>query len=554
MIDEETGIDISLTADLFEGRITGIIIDENEDPLEGVTATIGEEETLTNENGYFQFDKMSLDAYGTAVRFEKDGYWSVTKLISLSKDQVNYTQCMLTQKGPHQTITASTGGQANFDDIIKIDFPENAFVTEQGNQYSGDVRIEAVHLDPSDPSFGMISPGDFRAFNSDNELRTLQSYGMAGVELFGSDGESLQLASDIAASLSIKAPEWTELSEIPLWHFDETIGYWIEEGSASLEGDYFVGDVAHFSWWNCDIPFSAVKLSGMVLNETNVGVSGLPVTIIMEDNMSNLGVEYTGQRGLFCGWIPKGESLIIQIHDECGNLAYEDVIGPFEEDVQLDPIFIDSETEVTVCGQALNCDEEPVTNGYLVVVYENQNRFIPLDASGQFCTSINTCGSESVSIYVVDINAGLQGFASTYQTSDGPFSDLILRACDEIAHQFIFKINNEAEVVVNDFRVELQNGQTLFAYGNEEINGVYPGFIIDGVNWGLSDFTFGYYNLYFASSNSTVETDVFIGESFDLDVIEYGGIGNLISLSIEGVDDFGQSYTVAVTGILEEGE
>src|SRR5690606_555839 len=56
---------------------------------------------------------------------------------------------------------------------------------------------------------------------------------------------------------------------IPLWYFDETKGMWIEEGSATLQGNTYTGTVTHFSFWNWDIPFSAIIMELTLVDQNN---------------------------------------------------------------------------------------------------------------------------------------------------------------------------------------------------------------------------------------------------------------------------------------------
>ena len=53
---------------------------------------------------------------------------------------------------------------------------------------------------------------------------------------------------------------------IPLWHFDEDLGSWVEEGQATLVNGEYVGQVSHFSFWNYDVPSNFIHLSGSIFN------------------------------------------------------------------------------------------------------------------------------------------------------------------------------------------------------------------------------------------------------------------------------------------------
>ena len=49
-------------------------------------------------------------------------------------------------------------------------------------------------------------------------------------------------------------------SSIPLWHFNETYGIWVQQGIATKKGTIYEAEVNHFSTWNLDMEINAVEL------------------------------------------------------------------------------------------------------------------------------------------------------------------------------------------------------------------------------------------------------------------------------------------------------
>jgi len=551
---EEQAVEIMIhhPSEYYTGDVSGRAVNQQDEALEAVKIELNGEQTTTDAYGFFSFKGMQLDAHGTLLTASKANYWTITKMLVPDKTQKNYTRFKLMQKEEAKSLEASAGGLVNFKEVVKIDFPENAFVNAQGASYTGEVNIFITHINPNDESFGDLSPGDFRAFNTESELQTLQSLGMAAVELRGTNNESLQLAEEVTATLYIRVPDGNPVDEVPLWHFDEESGYWLEEGLAQREGDFYVGEVNHFSWWNCDIPFTAVKLSGTVVNADGTGISGLPITVFLADGMQNLGVDYTGDRGLFCGWIPKDQSLIIQIKNECGTIFYEETIGPFSEDENLGTIVATSQNVIEVCGSLINCDMEAVSNGYLLVEYGANQAFIPVDAAGNFCGSVLLCESTSFELIGLDISSGLQGFPVSYDLDNSPLQDLELNTCDELASVFKYQIDNEDEVIITDFTINKVTEYVIGFGSVGEHHGIFPKTILDGQNWGTPDFLLSYYSVDLASSISEVDCDAFTCGDITLEVNEYTGVGHPINLKITGTTDSGQSYVIHVSGELME--
>lgn len=317
-------------------------------------------------------------------------------------------------------------------------------------------------------------------------------------------------------------------------------------------GDFFVGEVSHFSWWNCDVPFSAVKLSGTVTN-SRVGIGGLAVSIILADEMANLGIEFTGEQGLFCGWIPKDRNLIIQIRNECGQVVYEEMIGSFSEDTELPAITVSTQSTniIELCGSVINCDSDPVADGYVVIQHEGGKNFIPVSETGDFCSTVNICDSGTFDIYGIDLTTGLQGTASTFNFDDSPFNDAELTACDQFVSYFSFHINNGPETIIEDFGVSINSADVLVAGSNLEVNGIFNTIILGGKNWGSDDFQFDYFDVQIASPTQEVDCDAFICDNFNVNVIEYDGVGKPIILQMNGISEGSQVYEINISGILE---
>jgi len=552
-VDSIPDIVITHPADLYVGDISGKVLDENSEALADVKIEVRGKEVRTDENGFFNLQNIQLDAQGTLVTASRENYWSITKLVALSKDQVSQTRIVLPAKAEIRNVEASIGGMVNFGEAVKINFPSDAFVTADGTVYTGEVEVSAVHLDPADENFEMMSPGDFRAFNADSELQTLMSLGMAGVELRGANDEILELKTDRSTTLYIKVPAGSNVTEIPLWHFDEASGYWLEEGMAKREGDFFVGEVSHFSWWNCDLPFTAVKLSGTVVNDAGMGIAGLPVSIILANQGRNLGREYTGGEGIFCGWIPQGQNLIIQIRNECGAVFYEEDIGPFSGDTDLGIITISSEQIIVeVCGNLVDCNSDAVSHGYVVVYHDGTKSFIPVDATGYFCSAVNICESSDFELYGIDLDSNLKGESSMFNSMDSPIRDLNLAACDQVATFFTYQIDNEPEVLITDFVINMNVAGNIIFGANSEVNGVYPGAILDASNWGTSNFVLHFFTMRLATPNTTIECDIFECDKPTIEVEEYGGIGNPIIFKMTGTFYNGEEYLINISGTLEE--
>ena len=86
-------------------------------------------------------------------------------------------------------------------------------------------------------------PGNGRARDASGNLVDLISAGMMTVDFFDAAGNKLQVATGKTATIQMDLPQGTASiggtamvvgAAIPLWHFDEAQGLWIEEGTGSV--------------------------------------------------------------------------------------------------------------------------------------------------------------------------------------------------------------------------------------------------------------------------------------------------------------------------------
>jgi hypothetical protein len=155
-----------------------------------------------------------------------------------------------------------------------------------------------LYLEPNNEVFTDMMPGgDMTAVRAGTGLQTqLLSYGMADVSLTDNAGNALQLKDGTSSQLTFPIPSGMESNPpatIPLWYFDEERGIWIEEGTASLQGNIYVGTVEHFSWHNLDVPGERVTIRGKVTDCEDKPVSYVKVTVDQTAAVTDSKGEYS---------------------------------------------------------------------------------------------------------------------------------------------------------------------------------------------------------------------------------------------------------------------
>ena len=388
------------------GNVVGQITTKYGEAIAGAEVLIGGVSTLTDENGYYSFQGIDLDAAGSYLEIREDNFFHGSKRFYPKVGATNYVNIKLLFSFNAQQLNAEQGGEITDVFGTTINFSPNSIVDEAGNPYTGTVRVLTEWLDPSDLGLGEWMPGNLEGINQMGERVALGTYGMVAVELVSpnraplnlKDGAFAQISfPTLSASLSNSAP-----AEIPLWYFDEEQGIWIEEGMAQFENGRYVGLVSHFSFWNCDAPFPLINLEGSVVNADGHPIQNLSVRI----NANTLvGYGVTNTNGSFSGKVPKDQPLTMVFYNDCADPIYETEIGSFNQDIDLGEILVDDPElpEITITGQLFDCDGKTIENGLVKASIGNLNYFFVPGADGRFSNTIFSCSSDTIRISGINI-------------------------------------------------------------------------------------------------------------------------------------------------------
>ena len=409
--------------------LAGQVVDKDNTPISNALVSFGTESISTDENGIFTFENVTVLENRAFVKVEKDGYFHGSRTFFAYSNQRSNVKISLLEKTVQGTVDAS-GGTISTPEGVKLEFPSNAIANADGTVYTGTVQVAAQYLDPSADNIESIMPGDLRGITTENVEEGLTTYGMVAVELRGSNGELLNVADGKTVQLTMpvgSAQLGSAPAEIPLWYFDETNGVWKEEGKAILQGGEYVGDVSHFTFWNCDINWDLIYLDGSVLLD-GVVLDGASVCLTFDNGGWNTtACDYTNSNGIFSGQVPTNTTFTIDVYGpigDCGATSfYSAEIGPFTNDVTLDPIDLDgsliNDNTLNVTGSMVDCDNNPVTNGYAKIKVGYYS-FYAYTIDGTIDFAFIHCGTLTgdVEVTFYDLNGATKSEPITYPISD----------------------------------------------------------------------------------------------------------------------------------------
>lgn len=541
---------------------SGLILDTSGNAVVGATVTIGSTTAQTNSKGLFIMQGASVREKFAFVRVTKSGFITGSRTL-VPTTGLNRVNIMMIPKVPVSSINSGSNSTVSLPNGTQVKF-DGSFKDENGHAYSGSVSVAMYHLKPSNTYLQEIMPGSLLATNSNSEAKILETLGMMYVDLTGSSGQKLNIADGHTAEITMEI-DATQLATapatIPLWSFDESIGMWREEGSATKVGNKYVGNVSHFSWWNCDTPLDFCTLNVHAQNSSGQSISNLTISLISSSN-GQRGTQ-TDTAGNATGLIPANETLTMNIYNSCGNVIYTTTIGPFASGSNntLPTIIINNPSGsslVTVVGTLKNCSGGNVTNGQIILTglttsnYFNLYNIIPV-TNGNFSYTFNTCSvGQQFRVFGEDFTTQQVSTETTFTTAAPTTNVGIIQTCTTTNEYVSFKIDNNPTITLisnitangdattQGFYIYAGSGSTgvvsISSLTNPIVGNTYTASTFTG------EFTDGLAAVFFAPTVS-------LPSNVQIVATHIGAVGDYIDLTVNGTstDQAGVQHTITCT-------
>lgn len=519
----------------------GQVVDENGNGIAGALVKTGGTMVSTDNNGVFFMENATVNEGFGYLRVTANGYVTSGRAL-LPTSGTNKVEIMLLSADVTATVNSGVAETVSLPNGTQVNLSGD-YIDENGNPYSGTVDVILDYLDPASQDIDTVMPGMLYAEDASGDERYLETFGMISVELRDNSGNELNIDPNSPAELRFPldpALQGVAPATIPLWSFDDVLGYWIEDGEATLQGNEYVGEVSHFSFWNCDAPFPVEDFCTTLLDPSGNPLTNTLVTISSPNTpFPRHGV--TNQNGEVCGKVPSGIAMVLTVEDFCGNAVYSNTIGPFTATTNYGPITITpggGTTSQQVTGQFNNCSGNPVTNGYVVVDYAG-SQFIDYVSSGSYSVNLISCApNNNFTLEAIDI-ANQETSGQIAYTFTPPVTSLgTITSCNAVAEYIEWTIDGTAYFETSPINNDTNLGGGFTVYANASSNFFYMS---------SSDTTLGTYTwgngiqappgsmemeMYEVLSSQNVDYNQPINITFQLNA--YGPVGGYIDLTFGG--------------------
>jgi hypothetical protein len=379
-----------------------IVKDEEGNPLNNVTLTdnLSGASHSSDQQGVIVLEDMTVPVGGLPISLEKTGWMKAIKRLKGMKGSRKTVEIMMTHFDMESQI--QTGGSGDISGGGKLSLPAT-LLGPDNNVYTGPVTVKSYHYNPAREDFLQTAPGDMTAIGIDGENYTLESYGMYAIELFDDAGNELDIPSGETAQIQFPIANFqkaTAPAEIPLWSMDEDTGKWIEEGTANRNGDIYIAEVSHFSWWNCDVPFTAVDVCMQLVDLNDNPVPNFTYLVSSPDLQTFYAQGTSDQNGDICVGLPEGMPVVIRILVNDALSAPTD-LGTFSEPADIGEVVINVSLK-SVEGKAVDCNGTQVPNAIVRTKLNGNTGYSITDDAGNFHISFNETGQLLVQIFNYD--------------------------------------------------------------------------------------------------------------------------------------------------------
>lgn len=260
-------MDVCEAVETPQERFSGKLLDENGRALAGATVSVNQVSAVSDEQGYFDITVDISPDSRYVLNAEKFGHVPHSSIYTgagVTDAAITVRKAQMISLAPETTDFEDRAGTR-----IALSAPmQDVLVDANGEPPKGLVLAQMHTFDIVEE--GMF--GDMEAVTTDGNLVALLSVGAVSVDFVDLEGNEYQLRPGASAQIALEVPPEVDYSgPIPLWHYDEEQGRWVEEGEGMVQDGMAFATVYHFSAYNFDAKVERPSCIKITTTGGNIG-------------------------------------------------------------------------------------------------------------------------------------------------------------------------------------------------------------------------------------------------------------------------------------------
>jgi hypothetical protein len=388
-------VDIEYPTEIFiTTSVKGTVKGSRGNAIPGAIVQIGSITKTSDFNGYFQFESISAKKSGEIIKVEKPGFLTAYKTFYPQKDAVIYVDL--------EMISESGNISAGSNDPVKIFGNKNSEISIKGNEfmqndnsYSGQLTIKPYWSFITDKDFFEKQFGDPVGYDKYFKTKGISSYGIIGIDIFNVSGQKIELGKGNLIELKINNTFQNSPSEISVWKFNFEKQKWLETNIKArlitlADRNYYIAEVENTGIYNFGTNFNVYEKEIDIVSSTGTKAQFLDVSINSE-NLNYKITQRTSDKGKIITYLPADQKSEISIILE--NIPFIQTIKKDESVVNIPA----DQKLITVIGKMSDCSGNPLHDGYITIISNNDTVFYNIGTGGNFsCTVVDAKNEEKI--------------------------------------------------------------------------------------------------------------------------------------------------------------
>lgn len=366
------------------GRMVIEVADENGQSLSGLTASYNGDIKIVNQSSFFEFEGKNVNRFEELLRItDKEGF-EYDYLIQSQAGEVNYTKVNVFRNKKQSIFDSSADKELPLFSDAKISLPQNNYLVNVTNQYTGTVEVRYTHYDIKNPNHKRSLPGGVLGIK-DNQKWLLSMEDAFEFVLFSADKQKLNLRNPVAfLSQSTKKGSL-------LFYYDPQSHTWIYQAEVDASGQvmisrpgiYCIADISDFS----------IVTGQWMINE--LPARQMPVTL----NIAGTTTEViTTNNGKWEALLPKGQNLEISYISACATTSKTQIL--LSENTVFAGIHQTTTDDIkpyVLSGRFEDCEGNALPSGFIKIQSSQINQTLFIDSSS-FLITLPLCKNDPVDI------------------------------------------------------------------------------------------------------------------------------------------------------------